>query len=95
MACGNGMVSRYGSDQTSQPTTASLQAGMYDKLKLDAISGKVSRFKARVIAQGFKMQQDVDYKDTFSSTLGSTATRTVISIGNAEDLEIHSVDFTP
>ena len=35
------------------------------KLKRDAISGKVSRFKTRLIGQGFKMQQDVDYNDTF------------------------------
>ena len=40
------------------------------------------------------MQQDVDYNDTFSPTLGSTATRTIISIAAAEDLELHSVDFT-
>ena len=64
------------------------------KLKRDAISGKVSRFKARLIVQGFKMQQDVDYNDTFSPTPGSTATRTIISIATAEDLELHSVDFT-
>ena len=63
------------------------------KLKRDAISGKVSRFKARLIVQGFKMQQDVDYSDTFSPTPGSTATRTIISIATAEDLELHSVDF--
>jgi len=73
MACGSEIVSRYGSDQTSQPTTASLQAGIY-KLKRDAISGKVSRFKARLIVtvQGFKMQHDVNYNDTFSPTPGST-----------------------
>jgi len=64
------------------------------KLKRDAISGKVSRFKACLIVQGFKMQQDVNYNDTFSPTLGSTATRTIISIVTAEDLELHSVDFT-
>ena len=29
MACRNEIVSRYGSNQTSQPTTASLRAGMY------------------------------------------------------------------
>ena len=34
------------------------------------------------------------YHDTFSPTPGSTATRTIISIVTAEDLEIHSVDFT-
>jgi len=64
------------------------------KLKRDAISGKVSRFKARLIVQGFKMQQDVDYNDTFSPTPGSTAPRTIISIATVEDLELHSVDFT-
>ena len=54
------------------------------KLKRDAISGKVSRFKARLIVQGFKMQQDVDYNDTFSPTPGSTATRTT------HDADAHS-----
>jgi len=61
-------------------------------LKLDSISGKVSRFKARLIIQGFKVQQDVDYNDDFSPTPGSTATQTIISIVTAE--ELHSVDFT-
>ena len=39
------------------------------------------------------MKQDIDYNDTFSPTLGSTATGTIISIAD-EDLELHSVDFT-
>ena len=64
------------------------------KLKRDAISGKVLRFKSRLIVQGFKMQQDVDYNDNFSPTLGSTDTRTIISIATAEDLELNSVDIT-
>ena len=64
------------------------------KLKRDAISGKVSQFKARLIVQDFKMQQDVNDNDTFSPTPGSTVTRTIISIAIAEDLELHSVDFT-
>jgi hypothetical protein len=41
------------------------------KLKLDATSGLVSRFKARLIVQGFRMKQDVDYNDTFNPTPGS------------------------
>jgi len=64
------------------------------KLKRDTISGKVARFKSRLIIQGFKMQQDIDYNDTFSPTQSSTATQTIISIATAEDLELHSVDFT-
>jgi len=64
------------------------------KLKRVANLGKVSRFKARLIVQDFKMQQDIDYNDTFSPTPGSTATQTIISIATAEDLELHSIDFT-
>ena len=57
------------------------------KLERDDISGKVSQFKARLIVQDFKMQQDVNDNDTFSPTPGSTVTRTIISIAIAEDLE--------
>ena len=64
------------------------------KIKRDAISGMVSRFKARLIVQDFKMQKDVDYNDTFSPTPGSTTTPTIISSATAEDLELHSLDFT-
>jgi len=53
----------------------------------------VSQFKARVITQAFKMQQDIDYNDTFGPTLGCIAIRTIISIATLEDPELHSVDF--
>jgi len=59
----------------------------------DAISGKVSRFKARLIVQGFKMQQDVDYNDTFSPTPGSTATRIIMSIATAENLDFTALNL--
>ena len=64
------------------------------KLKRDAISCKVLGFKVRLIVQGFKMHQDVNYNYTFSPTPGSTATQTIISIATAEDVELHSIDFT-
>jgi len=64
------------------------------KLERDDISCKVSRFKASLIVQGFKMQQDANNNDTFSPTPGSTATRTITLIATAEDLELHNVDFT-
>jgi len=63
------------------------------KLNSDAISGKVSRFKARLIVQGFKMQQDVDYNDTFSPTPGSTATRIIMSIATAENLDFTALNL--
>jgi len=54
----------------------------------------MSRLKAHLIGQGFKMQQDIDYNNTFSASLGSTATRTIFSSAKTEDLKLHSVDFT-
>ena len=82
MACGNEIVSRYGSDQISQPTTASSPAGMY--ISSNATPSQVRCHEARLIVQDFKMQQDVDYNDTFSPTPGSTATRTT------HDADAHS-----
>jgi ribA/ribD-fused uncharacterized protein len=64
------------------------------KLKRDATSGLVSRFKARLIVQGFRMKKDVDYNDTFSPTPGSTASRMMISLATSQDWELHSCDFT-
>jgi len=42
------------------------------------------------------MSQDINYSDrsTFSPTLVSTDTRTIISIVTAEDLKLHNVDIT-
>ena len=64
------------------------------KLKRDATTGLVSRFKARLIVQGFRMQKDLDYNDTFSPTPGSTASRMMISLATSQDWELHSCDFT-
>ena len=64
------------------------------KLKRDAVTGLVSRFKARLIVQGFHMQKDLDCNDTFSPTPGSTASRMMISLAMSQDWELHSCDFT-
>ena len=63
------------------------------KLKRDATSGLVSRFKAHLIVQGFCMKKDVDYNDTFSPIPGSTASRMMISLATSQDWELHSCDF--
>jgi hypothetical protein len=64
------------------------------KLKRDATSGLVSRFKARLIVQGFGMKNDVDYNDTFSPTQGSTASRMMISLATSQNWELQCCDFT-
>ena len=96
MACGNEIVFKVWKRSDLAADDRVFTSRYVYKLKRDAtgISGKVSRFKARLIVQGLKMQQDVDFNDTFSPTPGSTATRTIISIATAEDLELDSVDFT-
>jgi hypothetical protein len=64
------------------------------KLKRDARTNQVTRFKARLIVQGFRMEKDIDYHDTFSPTPGATSARTIISLATAHDMELDSVDFT-
>ena len=64
------------------------------KLKRDARSGHVTRLKARLVLQGFRMERHRDYEETFPPTPGATASRVIISLATALDYELHSVDFT-
>ena len=51
-------------------------------------SGKVIRRKARLVVQGFKMRPDIDFKETFSATVRTTAIRIIFAITAYYDLEL-------
>jgi hypothetical protein len=38
------------------------------------------RYKARLVAKGFKLQYDIDYKDTFNPVVKTTTIRFILSI---------------
>ena len=62
------------------------------KAKKDA-SGKVVRYKARLVAQGFSQVEGVDYFDTYAPVARLPSSRAIIAMANRLDLELHQVDI--
>lgn len=61
------------------------------KLKRDS-EGKVDRYKARLVAQGYSQEAGLDYDEVFAPVARYTSIRTVLAIANALDLEVHQMD---
>lgn len=60
-------------------------------LKL-APDGSIIRYKARLVAQGFRQVHNVDYFDTYAPVSSSSTIRAMLSHAAAEDLEIRQLD---
>jgi transposase InsO family protein len=56
-------------------------------------SGKVVRYKARLVAQGFSQVEGVDYFDTYAPVARLPSSRTIIAMANRLGLELHQVDI--
>ena len=61
------------------------------ELKMNA-DGSISRYKARLVAQGYSQQAGLDYDEVFAPVARYTSIRTVLAIANALDLELHQMD---
>ncbi|CAN6675180.1 hypothetical protein TRVA0_106S00122 [Trichomonascus vanleenenianus] len=55
--------------------------------------GTITRFKARVVAQGFSQVEGIDYFETFSPTLSFEALRVMLAIGCMSSMIIHQIDI--
>ena len=57
-------------------------------------NGKVDRYKARLVAQGYSQTYGIDYEEVFSPVARYSSIRTLLTLTNAHDLEIHQMDVT-
>ncbi|KAA8906882.1 hypothetical protein TRICI_005066 [Trichomonascus ciferrii] len=57
----------------------------------DDLSGRVTRFKGRLVEKGFRQQKYRDYGDTFSPTLTVENLRTALGSAATKDMIIHQV----
>ena len=55
--------------------------------------GKVIKFKARLVVQGYKQQYGVDYEKTFSSTAQIRSFRIMVALSVLLDLPVHQYDI--
>ena len=61
------------------------------KTKYDQ-SGRIERWKARLVAQGFSQQYGIDYTETFAPTLRLDSLRVLLALATHFDWEIHQAD---
>ena len=62
------------------------------RAKKDA-TGKVVRYKARLVAQGFSQVPGVNYFDTFAPVARLASIRAVLAMSAVNDYEIHQIDI--
>ncbi|KAJ3559246.1 hypothetical protein NM688_g455 [Phlebia brevispora] len=52
----------------------------------------VVKYKARLVAQGFSQVEGINFNETYSPVVRLESLRTVIALGNALDMDLHSID---
>ena len=62
------------------------------KIKRDA-AGRFERFKARLVVQGFRQKEGIDFSEVFAPVSKFATARTLFSLAAAEDMEIHHIDI--
>lgn len=61
------------------------------KLKRDE-TGAVKRYKACLVAKGFRQQPDIDYQETFSLVIKATTIRVVLSLAVTRKWLLRQID---
>ncbi|PHU29579.1 DNA (cytosine-5)-methyltransferase 3 [Capsicum chinense] len=59
------------------------------KMKAD---DTIDKYKARLVVEGFKQKEGLDYFDTYSPVIGITSLRILIALAAIYDLQIHQID---
>nr|GFA59957.1 zinc finger, CCHC-type [Tanacetum cinerariifolium] len=59
------------------------------KMKFD---GTVDKFKARLVIQGFRQKEGIDYFDTYAPVARITTTRLLLALAAIQNLVIHQMD---
>eukprot|EP00961_Rhodomonas_salina_P045692 613541-Rhodomonas_salina.1 len=57
-------------------------------------TGKITKFKVRMVVQGHKMQEGIDFEDSFAPVQHTTVGRLMMSTAAADNLHLHSIDMT-
>ena len=74
------------------PTNAKLITCQFVfKIKKDA-NGNILKFKARLVAQGFKQIQGINYYETYSPVAKMSTLRTAIAVASINGMLLHHID---
>ena len=56
--------------------------------------GNISRYKARLVAQGYTQKEGIDYGEVFAPFVKYNSIRSLLAIANELDLDVHQMDVT-
>ncbi|KAJ9556167.1 hypothetical protein OSB04_010781 [Centaurea solstitialis] len=86
------IISNYTWDLVPKPSDANIVGNRWlFRHKFDS-NGRLERYKARLVAQGFSQQPGLDFDDTFSPVVKPATIRTVLSISISRNWPIHQLD---
>jgi len=79
-------------DKVDQPEDTDLVGCRWVfRIKRDA-NGKILKYRARLVAQGFTQLYGIDFYETFAPVARLSSIRTVIALAGSEDWELHQMD---
>ena len=55
-------------------------------------NGRIVKYKARLVAQGFSQHEGIDYEETFAPTVRKKSLRIFLAIVAALDLKLHQMN---
>ncbi|KAJ9544883.1 hypothetical protein OSB04_024590 [Centaurea solstitialis] len=86
------IISNHTWDLVPKPSDANIVGNRWlFRHKFDS-NGRLERYKARLVAQGFSQQPGLDFDDTFSPVVKPATIRTVLSISISRKWPIHQLD---
>ncbi|KAJ9560701.1 hypothetical protein OSB04_005861 [Centaurea solstitialis] len=86
------IISNFTWDLVPKPSDANIVGNRWlFRHKFDS-NGRLERYKARLVAQGFSQQPGLDFDDTFSPVVKPATIRTVLSISISRNWPIHQLD---
>ncbi|KAJ9565370.1 hypothetical protein OSB04_001336 [Centaurea solstitialis] len=86
------IISNYTWDLVPKPSDVNIVGNRWlFRHKFDS-NGRLERYKARLVAQGFSQQPGLDFDDTFSPVVKPATIRTVLSISISRNWPIHQLD---
>ena len=79
-------------DEVDEPEDTNIVGSRWVfRIKRDS-NGKILKYRARLVAQGFTQMYGVDFQDTFAPVARLSSIRTVIALAASEDWELHQMD---
>ena len=89
----NSPLNRRNTCEVPRPSRKVISTKWVMRVKTDA-SGNLEKYKAKVVAKGFRKVEGVDYEETFAPTVRFESVRALVAMAAGGGLELDQMDVT-